>query len=94
MWPVIMLTSGLLLTLAACAHQTPTAAIEAPPKVAPNTVNQAVAQAAIQALAPEGAAKELACLSWKTITFDRLKDTLETISEVKASNSAREAFCQ
>lgn len=36
---------------------------------------------------------KVACLVWKTITFDRLKDTTETILEVKAGNVAREAYC-
>lgn len=36
---------------------------------------------------------KLACLVWKPIAFDRLKDTTETILEVKASNAARKGYC-
>ena len=66
-----------LLILAACANQTPTAVIDA-------RSNEATA-----AQAPPTAA----CVAFARLTFDRLKDTPETIVQIKAYDAARDALC-
>jgi hypothetical protein len=70
--PGMPLTLLLSATLAACAHPTPTAAID---QAAANPPPAAV------------------CAVFKTISFDRLNDTLPTIQQVKASNARRAALC-
>jgi hypothetical protein len=62
----------LLVILAACAHPTPTAAID---QAATNPPPTAV------------------CAVFKTISYDRLNDTLATIQQVKDSNARRSALC-
>jgi hypothetical protein len=62
----------LSVSLTACAHPTPTAAID---QAAANPPPTAV------------------CAVFKTITYDRLKDTLATIQQVKDSNARRAALC-
>lgn len=70
--PAMPLMLLLSMILAACAHPTPTAAID-----------QAAAD-------PPPAA---VCAAFKTITYDRLNDTLATIQQVKANNARRAALC-
>ncbi len=68
----MLLTLWLPATLTACAHPTPTAAID---------------------LATANPPPASVCAVFKTITFDRLNDTLPTIQQVKASNARRAALC-
>ena len=68
--PAMLLTLLLCETLAACAHPTPTAAID-PASPPPAEI----------------------CSVFKTISFDRLNDTLPTIEQVKDSNARRAALC-
>lgn len=81
----MLLFATVLWTLTACANQTPTAETDVLTGVTLGEPQPAT-QVPMNAV-------PIACLAWKTITFDRLKDTLETISEVKASNAARAAYC-
>lgn len=60
--------------------QTPTASIEVDAQ-----------QAATLAVSQERAR---VCGVWLDIEFDRLRDTLGTISGVKAGNAARDAYCK
>ena len=57
--PAILLSSALLMTLTACATQTPTPAISI----------------------------DTSCTVFGPITFDRLKDTLPTIEQIKVYNA-------
>lgn len=85
--PRRLMTLALLLTLTACGTQrssetqTPTVA-----------TNGSIATSS-KGLPRQPSDKEIACLSWKIISFDRLKDTLQTIAEVKSNNAARRTFC-
>lgn len=72
---------ALLLTLPACGHLTPTAAISP------------VATAAPPAAAPQAPSLNPGCTEFDRITFDRLLDTLPTVTEIKAYDAARDRIC-
>lgn len=94
----LLLTLPIGLLLLGCQTQRPSggltqiAATEAVPQGQPQTVTSEVSQAATQAVA-DRAAKEKACLGLKVIKYDRLKDTLETIQQVKPLNAFIHSYC-
>lgn len=84
-WPGLLLLSAMLwwlilLTLSGCASPTPTAVTDANGDVDLDSTGHVIGL-------PN------ACREFPRLTFDRLKDTLPTIGEIRSYDAGRDKLC-